>query len=89
MVFTQGVLASLVADRAPPDLRGTAFGIFSLVTGLALLIASVVAGGLWDAVGPRATFLGGATLAALALAGLLAVRWTAPPAFTPHASVAG
>jgi MFS family permease len=89
MGFTQGLLASLVADRAPADLRGTAFGIFSLVSGLALLIASVAAGWLWDAVGPRATFFGGATFAALALAGLLAVRWTAPPVPEPNASTTG
>lgn len=64
MGMTQGLLATLVADVAPADLRGTAFGVFNLVSGLALLVASVVAGGLWDAFGSRATFLGGAAFAA-------------------------
>jgi MFS family permease len=74
MGFTQGLLASMVADRAPEDLRGTAFGVFNLVSGLALLVASVLAGALWDTVGPRGTFLGGAAFATLALLGLIAVR---------------
>jgi MFS family permease len=64
MGMTQGLLAALVADAAPADLRGTAFGMFNLVSGLALLAASVVAGGLWDAFGSRATFLAGAGFAA-------------------------
>jgi MFS family permease len=70
MGLTQGLLASVIADNAPAELRGTAFGVFNLVTGLAMLAASVVAGALWDAVGPFATFLAGALFAALALAGL-------------------
>jgi MFS family permease len=74
MGFTQGLLATLVADAAPPELRGTAFGMFNLFTGVALLAASVIAGALWDAAGPRGTFLAGAALTALALAGLLAIR---------------
>ena len=44
MGFTQGLLATLIADAAPPELRGTAFGMFNLVTGLALLAASLIAG---------------------------------------------
>jgi MFS family permease len=68
MGLTQGILASLVADTAPADLRGTAFGLFSLVAGIATVAASVIAGALWDAVGPQVTFLAGATFAALALA---------------------
>jgi MFS family permease len=74
MGFTQGLLATLVADAAPPELRGTAFGMFNLFTGVALLAASVIAGALWDAAGPQGTFMAGAALSALALAGLLAIR---------------
>jgi MFS family permease len=59
MGFTQGLLATLVADTAPVELRGTAFGVFNLVTGLALLLASLIAGGLWDVAGPQGTFLAG------------------------------
>ncbi|MBO0763240.1 MAG: MFS transporter, partial [Hyphomicrobiaceae bacterium] len=66
MGFTQGLLAALVADTVPPELRGTAFGVFNLVSGLALFAASLLAGALWDALGPRATFLAGAAFAAVA-----------------------
>jgi len=72
MAFTQGLLAKLVADSAPAELRGTAFGIFNLVSGGALLLASVIAGALWSFVGPSATFMAGAAFAALAVSGLLA-----------------
>ena len=64
MGFTQGLLATLVADTAPPELRGTAYGIFNLLGGLALLVASVLAGALWDSVGSQATFLAGAAFTA-------------------------
>ena len=74
MGFTQGLLAALVADTAPAELRGTAFGMFNLITGLALLAASVIAGALWDQVGPQGTFLAGAALALLTLAALLVSR---------------
>ena len=74
MGFTQGILAALVADTAPAELRGTAFGMFNLVTGLALLAASVIAGALWDQVGPQGTFLAGAALTLLTLAGLIVSR---------------
>lgn len=67
LALTQGLLAKLVADSAPTALRGTAFGIFNLASGLALLAASVLAGLLWDVVGPTATFLAGATFAVAAL----------------------
>jgi MFS family permease len=70
MGFTQGILATLIADSAPPELRGTAFGMFNLVTGAALLAASVVAGGLWDAFGAQWTFLAGALFALLTIVGL-------------------
>ena len=78
MGFTQGIFATLVADCAPADLRGTAFGLFNLLSGLALLVASVVAGELWDAFGPRATFLAGALFAIAALAGLYVLHRAAP-----------
>ncbi len=71
MGLTQGLLAALVAASAPPDLRGTAFGVFNLVCGLALLIASGLAGWLWDAFGPRFTFYAGAAFAAIAWLGFL------------------
>ncbi|MFA5122721.1 MFS transporter [Zavarzinia sp.] len=74
MGFTQGLLATLVADTAPAELRGTAFGLFNLVTGLALLFASLLAGALWDLAGPRGTFLAGAGFAALTVLGLMAIR---------------
>ena len=69
MAMTQGLLATMVADVAPPDLRGTAFGFFNLMSGLAMLVASTVAGVLWDQLGAPATFVTGAifSLAALAL----------------------
>ena len=71
MGFTQGLFAALVANAAPPELRGTAFGYFNLLTGVAMLAASVIAGALWDAYGPEGTFLGGLGLALVALFGLL------------------
>jgi MFS family permease len=70
MGLTQGLLATLVADTAPASLRGTAFGMFNLVCGVAMLAASVLAGALWDMFGPGATFLAGALLAAVSLIGL-------------------
>jgi len=74
MGFTQGLFAALVADAAPPELRGTAFGMFNLLGGLALLLASIIAGALWDFVGPQGTFLAGAAFTIVALAGLLAIN---------------
>lgn len=71
MGVTQGLLTVLVADAAPADLRGTAFGVFNLLTGLTLLAASVLAGALWTAAGPPMTFIAGAGFSALALIGLL------------------
>ncbi len=73
MGATQGILSAIIADRAPADLRGTAFGLFNLITGGALLGASLLAGVLWTTIGPAATFLAGAALAAIALAGLAAM----------------
>ena len=71
MGLTQGLLSKLVADAAPAELRGTAFGVFHLVSGAALLAASVLAGWLWSALGASSTFYAGAAFTALALAGLL------------------
>jgi MFS family permease len=72
MGLTQGLFAKLVADTAPAELRGTAFGIFNVAGGCALLLASVIAGILWSTLGAPATFLAGAAFAILALLGLLA-----------------
>lgn len=74
MGFTQGLFAALVAESAPPELRGTAFGFFNLVSGVALLLASVIAGALWDATGAQWTFLAGAGFTLLTLLGLVVVR---------------
>ncbi len=74
MAFTQGLLSKLVADTAPAKLRGTAFGIFNLVTGAAMLAASLVAGALWDRIGPAATFFAGAGFAAIAAVGIVLFR---------------
>jgi MFS family permease len=74
MGLTQGLLSKLVADTAPERLRGTAFGVFYLVTGAALLLASVIAGALWNEVGPSGTFIAGAAFALLAMVGLVGYR---------------
>jgi MFS family permease len=70
MGMTQGLLSTMVANAAPADLRGTAFGFFNLLSGLALLIASALAGWLWDQYGPAFTFYGSAVLASLAMLSL-------------------
>lgn len=74
MGLTQGLLATMVADHAPAPIRGTAFGVFNLISGAALLLASVVAGAVWDTAGAPATFLVGAALALLAALSVLAYR---------------
>jgi MFS family permease len=74
MGMTQGLLAAMVAQAAPADLRGTAFGAFNLVSGLALLVASVMAGLLWDSFGAAATFLAGAAFCCITLLCLLCLR---------------
>jgi MFS family permease len=74
MGFSQGILASLVADTAPGKLKGTAFGIFNLVSGVCMLIASVLAGWLWQSFGSGSTFFVGAVFAATALLLLLLKR---------------
>lgn len=85
MALTQGLLAKLIADTAPMHLRGTAFGIFNLVSGVALLAASAIAGVLWSDLGAPATFATGAIFAGIAAAGLLAYR-AAPPGGTGSAA---
>ena len=72
MGMTQGLLATMVADTAPADLRGTAFGFFNLVSGVAMLAASVMAGLLWDQLGASFTFYAGAVFSGVALLGLFA-----------------
>ena len=74
MGLTQGLFSKLVADVAPAELRGSAFGVFNLVSGGALLLASLIAGVLWSAYGASATFLAGGAFAALAAIGLLIYR---------------
>jgi MFS family permease len=74
MGFSQGLFNAMIADSAPAELRGTAFGIFHLLTGLALLLASVIAGVLWDVIGYQGTFVCGAGFALLAALGLLLQR---------------
>ncbi|HUT40828.1 MAG TPA: MFS transporter [Gammaproteobacteria bacterium] len=86
MAFTQGLLSKLVADTAPAGLRGTAFGIFNLVSGGALLLASLIAGLLWSVYGAAATFVAGALFAAAAAAGLLLYR---PGTHAAHSAGAG
>ncbi len=72
MGMTQGLLATMVAEAAPADLRGTAFGFFNLVSGMAMLVASALAGWLWDSYGAASTFYAGAGFCLLTLLALLA-----------------
>lgn len=67
MGMTQGLLNTMIAHTAPADLRGTAFGFFSLLSGAGLLIASLGAGLLWDIWGSASTFFAGAVLCVLTL----------------------
>jgi MFS family permease len=73
MGFTQGIFAAMIADVTPPELKGTAFGLFNLASGLLMLFASVIAGGLWERYGAAVTFYAGAafSLAALVMLTLL------------------
>jgi len=72
MGMTQGLLSAMVANTAPDDLRGTGFGLFNLVSGVAVLIASALAGEFWDRFGPSYTFLAGVVFSLLALLALVA-----------------
>jgi MFS family permease len=74
MGLTQGILTAFVADNAPQHLRGTAFGMYNLLTGIALLLASVIAGWLWKEHGPAMTFEASALLSVAALAGFLVLQ---------------
>jgi len=74
MALPQGLLAALVADTAPPELCGTAFGLFNLASGVAMLAGGVTAGALWDAYGPTATFLFGGVVTVVALLSFLLIR---------------
>jgi MFS family permease len=65
--MTQGVLLAMVADRVPEHLRGTAFGFFNLLVGIALLPASLLAGWLWQTVSPGAAFATGSGFAVAAI----------------------
>lgn len=71
MGFSQGLLATLIADTTPEERRGTAFGLFNFVSGFVLLAASAIAGYLWDIGGPKMTFLAGAFFTLIAFLGLL------------------
>jgi MFS family permease len=73
--ITQGLLAAMIAHTAPADLRGTAYGLFNLISGFVMLLASVAAGFLWDRFGASATFYAGAFFCVFALLGL---AWPAP-----------
>jgi MFS family permease len=85
MGFTEGVFAAMVANSAPEDLRGSAFGIFNMLRGLVLLAASVIAGLLWDRLGSQATFGFGSVLAVLTIVALWLSRhyWRRASAYTP------
>ncbi|ELW9445168.1 MFS transporter [Burkholderia cenocepacia] len=74
MGMTQGLLATMVAQAAPAELRGTAFGVFNLISGIVTLVSSVVAGALWDRVGAAATFYAGAVFSAATIVLLVCVR---------------
>ena len=70
--LTQGVLASRVADAVPASQRGTGFGVFNLAIGVAMLLASVGAGVIWDHLGPQALFV---LAGGIAACGALLVGW--------------
>jgi MFS family permease len=78
MGMTQGLLSALVADDAPQHLRATAFGVFNFASGLALLLASLIAGFLWEQIGPSATFVAGAAFTTLGLVTLFMTRHANP-----------
>jgi MFS family permease len=78
MGMTQGFLSALIADEAPSNLRATAFGVFNFASGIALLLASLIAGFLWEQIGPSATFVAGAAFTALGLLALFVTRHANP-----------
>jgi MFS family permease len=79
MGLTQGLLSALVADEAPANLRATAFGVFNFVSGIALLLASLIAGALWEMIGPAATFVAGAAFTAIGLVATAVALRRSPP----------
>ena len=83
MGFSQGILASMVADTANPTYRGTAFGVFNLVSGLGLLLASVSAGALWDFISPSASFVFGAVVSILSVILIMRLSHNHPTSKTP------
>ncbi len=78
MGMTQGLLSALVADEAPANIRATAFGLFNFASGVALLLASLIAGILWEQIGPSATFVAGAAFTGLGLLTLFLTRQINP-----------
>jgi MFS family permease len=80
MGMTQGLLSALVADAAPANLRATAFGVFNFASGVALLLASLIAGSLWEQIDPSATFIAGAVFTAFGLSALFLTRRANPVA---------
>lgn len=77
LAMAQGLISAMLANAAPPEMRGTAFGLYYLVSGIALLLASTAAGLLWDSLGPAAPFLAGAGICLLALL----LLWSQPGVF--------
>ena len=84
MAMTQGLLATMVADTAPENLRGTAYGFFNLMCGLAMLVASGFAGWLWDQRGPSSTFMAGICFCVISLALLWFSPASGAPSERPH-----
>lgn len=84
MGLTQGLLAALVVDTAPAHLRGTAFGLFNLASGVTMLAASTLAGVLWSSYGSQATFLSGGLFAGVALIGLAVFMRRKTPGLRPQ-----
>ena len=74
MGLTQGIFAAMIADVTPPELKGTAFGLFNLASGLFMLLASAVAGGVWDRHGAAMTFYAGAAFSVAAFVMLISLR---------------
>jgi len=67
MALTDGVGKALVSNLVPPSARATAIGVYTGALGAMILAASLLAGGLWDVIGPAAPFYLGAATAFLAL----------------------
>ena len=74
MGLTQGIFAAMIADVTPPELKGTAFGLFNFASGLFMLLASAIAGGVWDRHGAAMTFYAGASFSVAAFVMLVSLR---------------